>query len=143
MKSFLPKDPGDGRAWHIIDAADKPVGRVAVQVANILRGKNLPTYSPQVDMGGFVVVINAKKVKFSGRKEEQKSYKSYSRWPGGFKRTPVAMVRERHPDRIISMAVKGMLPKNTLARKMFTRLKIYAGDVHPHAAQGPVNVVVA
>ncbi len=143
MKSFLPKDPGDNRQWHLIDAAGKPVGRVAVKIANILRGKDKPTYSAQVDTGGFVVVINAEKIKFTGRKESQKTYKTYSRFPGGLNHIPVATMRTRHPDRIILHAVKGMLPKNTITRSMFSRLKVYAGEAHPHAAQSPVTVAVA
>lgn len=140
MKSFLPKDPGANREWHVIDAAGKPVGRVAVKVATLLRGKHKPTYSPQVDMGDFVVVINAAKAKFTGSKEQTKTYTSYSRWPGGLKRTTPAMLRQRHPDRLITFAVHGMLPKNTLSRKMFSRLKVYAGGDHPHAAQNPSKV---
>lgn len=140
MKSFLPKDPGPDRQWHLINADGLSVGRVAVTIANLLRGKNKPTYSPQVDTGDFVVVINAEKVRFTGRKEDQKIYTSYSRYPGGLKKTTPAKLRERHPDRILLAAVKGMLPKNTLCGKMFTRLKVYAGEAHPHAAQNPSTV---
>ena len=135
MKSFLPSLPGDDREWRLLDAAGQPVGRLAVKIANILRGRDKPTYSPQVDTGAFVVVVNAAKVKFTGRKDEQKTYTRYSRWPGGLKKTTPAMMRERHPDRIIHLAVKGMLPSNTTSRKMASRLKVYAGETHPHAAQ--------
>lgn len=137
MKSFLPKNPGADRPWHLVDVAGKPVGRAAVRIATLLRGKNKPTYSPQVDAGGFVVVINAAKAKFTGRKEVQKTYTRYSRWPGGLTRITAAAMRERHPDRIILEAVKGMLPKNYSSQKMFSRLKVYAGEAHPHVAQNP------
>jgi large subunit ribosomal protein L13 len=137
MKSTLPKDPGPDRPWHLIDAAGKPLGRMAVQIANILRGKDLPTYSPQVDTGGFVVVVNAAKVKLTGRKDTQKEYKRYSGFPNGLKRIPAARMRERHPERMIEQAVRGMMPRNTLARLAVRRLKVYAGAEHPHAAQNP------
>lgn len=142
MKSFLPEDPGQDREWHVIDAAGKPVGRVAVRISNLLRGRNKPTYSPQVDTGAFVVVINAEKIKLTGRKEQTKTYQRFSRWPGGLKEFTAAAMRQKHPERIIQEAVKGMLPKNTISRKMFSRLKVYAGDVHPHAAQSPSKIEI-
>ena len=138
MKTFVPKDPGENRRWLLMDAADKPVGRLAVTIANALRGKDRPTYSPEIDTGDAVVVINAKKVKLSGNKEEQKIYQSYSGYRGGQKRQTAAQVRARFPERIIKHAVKGMLPKNALAVRMMGRLKVYADDVHPHAAQRPI-----
>lgn len=142
MKSFLPQDPGSDRDWHVIDVAGTPVGRAAVRIANLLRGRNKPTFSPQVDTGAFVVVINAKKIKLTGRKEQNKTYQRYSRWPGGLKEFTAATVRDRHPERIIQEAVKGMLPKNASCRKMFSRLKVYAGESHPHAAQSPSKVEI-
>jgi len=137
MKTTLPKDPGDKRGWSIIDVNDKPLGRVAVVIANALRGKNRVDFSPQVDMGDFVVVINAAKVKLTGKKEDQKIYQDYSGYRGGLKETKASVVRERHPDRLIRDAVKGMLPKNRLGRRYSKRLRVYEGDEHPHAAQTP------
>ena len=137
MKTTLPKDPGDKRGWSIIDVNDKPLGRVAVVIANALRGKNRVDFSPQVDMGDFVVVLNAAKVKLTGNKEDQKIYQDYSGYRGGLKETKASVVRERHPDRLIRDAVKGMLPKNRLGRRYSKRLRVYEGDEHPHAAQTP------
>jgi large subunit ribosomal protein L13 len=140
MKSFLPKDPGDKRDWLVVDAADKPLGRLAVKIANALRGKDKPEFSPQVDTGAFVVVVNADKVKLTGRKEDQKVYQRYSGYRSGLKEIPASALRERHPDRLIKLAVHGMLPNNTLSRGMETRLKVYAGQEHPHTAQQPLAV---
>jgi large subunit ribosomal protein L13 len=143
MKTFLPKASAIERKWVLIDAAGKPVGRLAVRIANILRGKDKPTFTPSVDTGDFVVVVNAEKVKLTGRKEQQKTYARYSGYRGGLQEIPVARVRERHPDWIITLAVRGMLPKNHLSRTLLRRLKVYAGEAHPHAAQNPVAVEVA
>lgn len=137
MKSFLPRAEDVDRKWLVVDAADRPLGRLAVRIADVLRGKNKPTFSPQVDTGEFVVVVNAEKVKLTGRKEDQKMYQRYSGHRGGQKSVPAAVMRERHPDRMIRLAVQGMLPKNTLSRGMLRRLKVYAGSAHPHAAQKP------
>ena len=137
MKSFQAKDPGEARDWLLVDAAERPLGRVAVKIADALRGKDRPTYTPHVDTGVFVVVVNADKVKLTGRKEDQKLYQRYSGWRGGLKKVPASAVRERHPDRMIKQAVKGMLPGNTLSRGMLSRLKVYAGATHPHEAQQP------
>ncbi len=138
MKTFFPKDPGADRRWLLVDAADQPVGRLAVKISNALRGKDLPTYTPWVDTGAFVVVVNAAKAKLSGRKDEQKTYERFSGWRGGHKILPVSVVREKDPGRLISEAVKGMLPGNKLARQMMRRLLVYPGATHPHAAQKPV-----
>lgn len=138
MNTFFPKDPGENRRWLIVDAADQPVGRIAVKIANALRGKDQPTYTPWVDTGAFVIVVNASKVKLSGVKDEQKTYERYSRWRGGHKILSAAVVRAKNPERIVEEAVKGMLPGNKLARGMMRRLRIYAGAEHPHAAQNPV-----
>ena len=119
----------------MVDATDKTVGRLAVKIANILRGKTKPTFSPQVDTGDFVVVINAEKIKLTGRKEEQKIYQRYSGYRSGLKELTAASMRERHPERLIELAVRGMLPKNALGRKVIKRLKAYAGPEHPHEAQ--------
>jgi len=140
MKSYIAKDPGADRAWYLVDAAEKPLGRLAVGIAAILRGRNKPTFTPHVDTGDFVVVVNAEKVKLTGRKEEQKLYQRYSGHRGGLKKIKASVVRERHPDRMIRQAVRGMLPKNNLSRRMFSRLKVYAGAEHPHAAQAPARI---
>lgn len=143
MKSFLPKDSGANRAWFVVDAADKPLGRLAVKVAAVLRGKNKVTFSPQVDNGDFVVVLNAGRVKLTGKKLDQKIYDFYSGYRGGRTEIKASVMRERHGDRMIKLAVKGMLPKNTLSRTLITRLKVYQGDKHPHAAQNPQAIEVA
>lgn len=142
MKTTLPQDPGENRGWTIVDVNDKPLGRAAVVVANILRGKNRPDYSPQVDMGDFVIVLNAEKVKLSGNKEEKKIYTDYSGYRGGLKETKASVVRQRHPDRLIRDAVRGMLPKNKLGRRYTKRLKVYVGEEHPHALHNPTKVEI-
>ena len=124
----------------LVDATDKPLGRLAVGIANALRGKNRPTFSPSVDTGDFVVVVNAEKVKLTGKKEEQKIYHRYSGYRGGLKEFPASVVRERHPDRLVKLAVRGMLPRNKMAKRILGRLKVYAGDEHPHEAQNPTKV---
>lgn len=142
MKTTLPKDPGENRGWAIIDAKNKPLGRVAVVIANTLRGKDRPDFSPQVDMGDFVIVLNAAKVKLTGKKEDQKIYHSYSGFRDGLKRTPAAVVRSRKPERMIKEAVHGMLPKNRLGRRYEKRLRIFEGEEHPHGAHNARTVVV-
>ena len=137
MKTFVPESKDIRREWHLVDAAGQPLGRLAVKIANLLRGRVKPIYTPHVDTGDFVVVINAEKVALTGRKESMKTYKRYTGFRNGLHITPVAVMRERHPERIVEHAVKGMLPKNNLARDMFKRLKVYAGTEHPHAAQAP------
>lgn len=136
-KTTRPENPGVNRRWRVVDAADKPLGRIAVSIANALRGKNRPDFDPSVDTGDFVIVVNAEKVTLTGKKEETKIYQRYSGWRGGRKVIPVSMMRERHPDRIITQAVRGMMPKNYLCRDALTRLKVYRGAEHPHAAQKP------
>ena len=138
MKTFVPANPGTERAWRVVDAANQPLGRLAVRIAFALRGKDRPTFSPEIDMGDFVIVVNADKVLLTGTKEEKKIYQSYSGYRSGLKETTAAQMRATHPERIIQHAVKGMLPKNNLARAMMGRLKVYAGAEHPHAAQKPV-----
>lgn len=142
MKTTLPKDPGDKREWTVVDVGGKPLGRAAVVIANVLRGKDRPNYSPQVDMGDFVVVLNADKVKLTGKKEEQKIYHDYSGYRGGLKETKASVVRAKHPDRMIRDAVKGMLPKNKLGRRYSKRLRVYVGEEHPHALNNPKTVQV-
>ena len=140
QKSYRAPIPGDNRPWFIIDAKDQPVGRLAVVIANKLRAKDLPTFDPSVDAGAFVIVINAAQVKLTGNKEEQKTYERYSGWRNGRKEFTAAEMRASHPDRMIKEAVWGMLPKNNIARKMMTRVKVFAGAEHTHAAQKPVEI---
>ncbi len=137
MKTHLPKVNLEGRKWHVIDAKGAVLGRLAAQVANILRGKDKPVYTPHLDAGDFVVVINAEKVRLTGKKETDKEYMSYSGWKGGEKYRTVAQVRERQPEKLITHAVRGMVPKNRLGRVLMTKLKVYKGSEHPHAAQKP------
>ena len=137
MKTYLPSASDDLRKWHVIDADGAVLGRLAVQVANLLRGRNKPVYTPHLDAGDFVVVINAEKVRVTGKKETAKEYMSYSGWKGGEKYRTVQTVRARHPEELIHRAVKGMVPKNRLGRQLLTKLKVYRGAAHPHAAQKP------
>lgn len=140
MKSFVAKDAGTDREWLVVDAAEKPLGRLAVKIADALRGKDKPTFTPHVDTGCFVVVINAEKVKLTGGKDDKKTYRRYTGFRGGLKEETAAAVRSRRPEFLIEHAVKGMLPKNNLSRKMISRLKVYAGADHPHVAQQPHTV---
>ena len=135
MKTFVANENDVKRDWYVVDAADKSTGRLAVFIADLLRGRNKPTYTPHVDTGAFVVVINAEKVKLTGNKEEKKIYQDYSGFPSGLRHRSAAVIREKNPTRIITQAVKGMLPTNRLMRKTITRLKVYAGPNHPHTAQ--------
>ena len=142
MKSFLPKDPGVNREWFVVDAAGIPLGRLAVKVANTLRGKDKPTFNPAVDTGAFVIVVNAEKVALSGSKEQQKIYQSYSGWRGGRRTATAAKVREREPERMVFQAVRGMLPGNHLCKRMLTRLKVVVGPDHNHQAQQPKAMTI-
>ncbi len=135
MKTFVADENELQRDWFVVDAAGKSTGRLAVVIADILRGRNKPTYTPHVDTGDFVVVVNAEKIKLSGNKEEGKIYQDYSGYPSGLKQRSAATIRSIHPERIIMQAVEGMLPKNRLSRKTIKRLKVYVGPDHPHAAQ--------
>jgi large subunit ribosomal protein L13 len=143
MKTFLPKVNLDQRKWHVVDADGAVLGRLAVQVANILRGKNTAVYTPHLDAGGFVVVINAEKVRVTGKKETDKSFMTYSGWKGGEKYRTVAEIRARHPEKLIHHAVKGMVPKNRLGQQLLTKLKVFKGPNHPHAAQMPAALKAA
>jgi large subunit ribosomal protein L13 len=140
VKTFIPEITIKDRSWLLFDADGKTLGRLAVKIANALRGKNKAIFAPQIDTGDFVVVINADKVRLTGKKEDQKIYQRYSGFRSGQQRIPAHVIRERHPDRLIVQAVKRMLPKNNISRKVMTRLKIYAGDKHPHVAQKPLKV---
>ncbi len=137
MKTYMAKKESIDRKWWIIDAQDKVVGRLAAKIATILRGKNKAIFTPHVDTGDFVVVINADKVRFTGRKMEDKMYYHHSGYMGGIKEISAKKLLEKKPEEIIKKAVKGMLPKNKLGRQMFKKLKIYTGTEHPHIAQQP------
>jgi len=125
------------RAWHLVDADGKVLGRVAAEIAHILRGKHKPTFTPHVDTGDFVIVVNAANIALTGRKREMKKYYRHSGYPGGIKEVTAARLLETHPERVMEAAVKGMLPRGPLGRRMFKKLKVYAGPKHPHAAQKP------
>ncbi len=143
MKTHLPKIDLNQRKWHVIDANGAVLGRLAVRVANVLRGRHKPVYTPHLDAGDFVVVINAAKVIVTGKKETDKKFMTYSGWKGGEKYTSVAQVRAKHPEKLITHAVRGMVPKNRLGRVLMTKLKVYAGDQHPHSAQMPQSLAAA
>ena len=128
------------RDWYLVDVDSKVLGRVATQIANVLRGKNKPTFTPSVDTGDFVVVVNAAKIALTGKKMSDKTYYSHSGYVGGLKEISAAKLIDKKPEDLIKKAVKGMLPKNKLARHMLKKLKIYAGEAHPHAAQQPKNL---
>ena len=137
MESYIAKPADIDHKWYVIDAEDKTLGKVAAEIAMILRGKKKPIYTPHVDCGDYVVVVNAEKVAVTGKKEKQKIYKSHSGYPGGLKETTLAELRAKKPEEIIRHAVKGMMPKGKLGRQMFKKLKVYVGPEHPHAAQNP------
>ena len=137
MKSYMARPLEVERKWYVVDAEGQTLGRLATDIATILRGKNKPQYTPHVDTGDFVVVVNAEKVVVTGRKAEQKVYRRHSGYPGGLKETSYEQLMERRPTEILRRAVKGMMPKNRLARQQLRKLKIYAGPEHPHAAQNP------
>lgn len=137
MKSYLAKPGQVGGEWRLVDASGKVLGRLASEIATVLMGKHKPTYTPHVLTGDFVVVVNAEKIKLTGRKMEQMEYDRYSYYPGGRKVVPIADMIKRHPERVLQFAVKRMLPRNKLGRDMLKRLKIYAGPQHPHTAQQP------
>ena len=143
MKTYLPKVDLNQRKWHVIDANGAVLGRLAAQVADILRGKNKPTFTPHLDTGDFVVVINAEKVAVTGKKETQKEFMTYSGWKGGERFRTVAEIRAKHPEKLITHAVKGMVPKNRLGRVLMTKLKVYKGSEHPHSAQQPTPLAPA
>ncbi|MEM6611278.1 MAG: 50S ribosomal protein L13 [Cyanobacteria bacterium P01_C01_bin.72] len=136
-KTPLPTKDTLDQKWYVVDAAEQRLGRLATEIAMILRGKNKPSFTPNMDTGDFVIVLNAEKVIVTGRKNEQKLYRRHSGRPGGMKIETFDQLQERIPERIIEKAVKGMLPKNVMGRKLFTKLKVYAGADHPHAAQNP------
>ncbi|BAS55919.1 MULTISPECIES: 50S ribosomal protein L13 [Leptolyngbya] len=136
-KTYLPAIAEIQRDWYVVDAAGQRLGRLATEIAMVLRGKNKPTYTPHLDTGDFVIVINADKIDVTGKKRSQKLYRRHSGRPGGMKTESFEKLQARLPERIIEQAVKGMLPKNSLGRQLFTKMKVYAGAEHPHAAQQP------
>ncbi len=139
MSTFMAKPRQVSQRWLLIDATDQVVGRLAVQIANILRGKHRPEYTPHVDTGEFVLVINVDKIHFTGKKMQTKTYSWYTRYPGGYKTVLARDVMKKNPERILLEAVRRMVPRNKLGRQQMTKLKIYAGSSHPHQAQQPVE----
>lgn len=137
MRTYMAKQGEIPQKWYLVDAEGKTLGRLATRVASVLRGKHRPQFTPHTDTGDFVVVVNADKVRLTGRKLEQKVYYRHSNWPGGLKSVTAKKLLAQHPDRVISYAVQGMLPKNPLGRRLLSKLKVYPGAQHPHAAQRP------
>ena len=137
MKTYVANANDRERNWLVVDATDKTLGRLATQLADLLRGKGKPVYTPHVDTGDFVVVVNAEKISVTGNKRADKKYYRHSGYPGGLKTRTLNDMLERRPEEVLRLAVKGMLPRNRLARKQLTKLKIYAGPEHPHQAQQP------
>jgi large subunit ribosomal protein L13 len=137
MKTYVATPANRQRDWYLVDAEGKTLGRLATQIADVLRGKRKPEYTPHCDTGDFVVVVNAEKVAVTGRKLEQKTYYRHSGYPGGLRSRTLGELLDRHPEDVIRKAVKGMLPRNRLARAQLNKLKVYAGPEHPHQAQGP------
>lgn len=137
MKSYVAKAGDIQRKWYVVDATDKVLGRLASEIAAVLRGKNKPIFSPNIDTGDYVIVINADKVRLTGNKSNQKVYRHHTGFPGGLKSISYEELLEKHPERIVEIAVKGMLPHNRLGRDMYRKLKVYAGPNHDHEAQQP------
>ncbi len=137
MKTYVATPADRQRDWYVVDADGETLGRLATRVADALRGKRKPVYTPHIDTGDFVVVVNAEKIRVTGNKLEQKIYWRHSGYPGGIKSRTLAEMLDRRPEEVIRKAVKGMLPRNRLARRQLTKLKVYAGPDHPHAAQSP------
>ena len=142
IKTYIAKKEDVQRDWYVIDATDKVLGRMASRIAMILQGKTKPIYTPHVDTGDFVIVTNAEKIKLTGNKMNEKVYYTHSGYPGGFKEIPIKKWMEKHPDRIVNLAVKRMLPKTKLGRAMLKKLKVYAGPDHSHEAQQPKTLEI-
>jgi large subunit ribosomal protein L13 len=138
MSTFVPSGKNIDRKWYVMDAAGQTLGRLATKAADVLSGKLNPRYVPYIDMGDHVIVINAEKVKLTGLKGEKKTYRRYTGFPGGLREESFTRLMNRRPEKVLEEAIKGMLPKTKLGRQMGTKLKVYRGDKHPHAAQGPV-----
>ena len=143
MKTFSAKAESVERDWYVIDAEDQVLGRLAAEVAHRLRGKHKPEYTPHVDTGDFIVIINADKVRVTGKKVTDKMYHRHSGYPGGLKSIPFGKLQDKAPGRAVELAIKGMLPKNPLGRQMARKLKVYAGSEHPHGAQQPTQFSLA
>ena len=143
MKSYMARPLEVERKWYVVDAEGKHLGRLATEIVRVLRGKNKPQYTPHVDVGDFVVVVNADRVAVTGRKAEQRVYRRHSGYPGGMKETSYEQMLAHKPTEVLRKAVYGMMPKTRLARKQFKKLKIYAGPEHPHAAQDPQTLEVS
>lgn len=137
MKTLTPKASEIDRQWWVVDAADKPLGRLATEIARVLRGKHKPIYTPHLDTGDYIVVLNASQVRLTGKKADQKTYFRHSGYMGGEKHIPFRTMLKRRPEQVIELAVKGMLPKNALGRQMRKKLKVYPGEEHPHQGQQP------
>ena len=142
MKTYVPKAAEVSNSWRVLNADGQTVGKVATQAATLLRGKHKPDFTPFLKTGDFVVIVNASKVILTGNKETDKMYYSHSGYPGGLKKVSAREIREKHPERLLQRAVAGMLPKNKLGRQLTTRLKVYAGEDHPHSAQEPTPWVL-
>ncbi len=140
MSTFMANEQSITRKWYVIDATDKVVGRLAVQIATVLRGKHKPEFTPHADTGDFIIVLNVDKVKFTGKKWDSKSYQSYSHYAGGLKIVPAKEMLQKKPDEILYQAVKRMVPRSKLGRAQLTKLKMYTGTDHPHQAQQPVEL---
>jgi large subunit ribosomal protein L13 len=140
MKTYFANSGNTEHKWYVVDATNKVLGRLATQIANVLRGKHKPEYTPHADAGDYVIVLNAEKIKVTGNKEQDKVYHSHSGYPGGIKSITLEKLREKDATQIISKAVKGMVPKNPLGRAMLSKLKVYVGNEHPHTAQQPVEL---
>ncbi|MDD6102271.1 MAG: 50S ribosomal protein L13 [Clostridiales bacterium] len=137
MKTYMATTAGVERKWYVVDATDKTLGRLASQVAAVLRGKNKPTFTPHIDTGDYVIIVNADKIKTTGKKLNQKIYYNHSDFPGGMRETTLSEMLAKKPEKVLELAVKGMLPKGPLGRSMLDKLHVYAGPEHPHAAQKP------
>ena len=142
MKTLSAKPESVTRDWYVVDAADKTLGRLSTEIARRLRGKHKPEYTPHVDTGDYIVVVNADKVRVTGRKSTDKRYYRHTGYPGGIRSMNFEEMIERHPERVIEYSVKGMLPRGPLGREMFRKLKVYAGDEHPHTAQQPQQLEI-
>ena len=143
MKSFMASPATIERKWYVVDATDMTLGRLASEVAKVLRGKNKPTFTPHIDTGDYVIVVNAEKIKVTGKKLDQKVYYHHSEYVGGMKETTLREMLAKKPEKVVELAVKGMLPKGPLGREMFTKLHVYAGAEHPHTAQNPEVLDIA
>lgn len=142
VKTFMPKESEIERKWYVVDAEDLVLGRLATQVASVLRGKHKPEFTPHLDAGDFVIIINAEKVRVTGAKDVQKLYYRHSRYPGGIRSLSFNEMIDKHPERVIHTAVRGMLPKNALGRRMLRKLRVYTGPNHPHSGQQPAQLEI-